>query len=90
MIKSTEATGGTYLWDTKRNPFNGADDTVNVAEADAETSSGIMTVDILSNGFKIKNTGTNNGTNQANTTYIYMAWAENPFTTSTGTPTTAR
>ena len=90
MIKSTEATGGTYLWDTKRNPFNGADDTVNVAEADAETSNGIMTVDILSNGFKIKNTGTNNGTNQANTTYIYMAWAENPFTTSTGTPTTAR
>ena len=90
MIKSTEATGGTYLWDTKRNPFNGADDTVNAAEADAETSNGIMTVDILSNGFKIKNTGSNNGTNQANTIYIYMAWAENPFVTSTGIPATAR
>jgi hypothetical protein len=90
MIKSTEATGGTYLWDTKRNPFNGADDTVNAAEADAETSNGIMTVDILSNGFKVMNTGTNNGTNQAGTEYIYMAWAENPFTTSTGIPTTAR
>jgi len=90
MIKSTTATGATYLWDTKRNPFNGADDTLNAAEADAETSNGIMTVDILSNGFKIKNTGANNGTNQSGTTYIFMAWAENPFVTSTGVPTTAR
>ena len=47
MIKSKSNTGGTYLWDTKRNPFNGADDTVNAAEADAETSNGIMTVDIV-------------------------------------------
>jgi len=90
MIKSKSNTGGTYLWDTKRNPFNGADDTVNAAEADAETSNGIMTVDIVSNGFKIKNTGSNNGTNQAGTEYIYMAWAEHPFVTSTGIPTTAR
>jgi hypothetical protein len=90
MIKSTTATGATYLWDTKRNPFNGADDTLNAAEADAETSNGIMTVDILSNGFKIKNTGANNGTNQSGTTYIFMAWAEHPFVTSTGVPTTAR
>ena len=52
MIKSTAATGAHYLWDTKRNPFNGADDTLNAAEADAETSNGIMTVDILSNGLK--------------------------------------
>lgn len=90
MIKSTTNTGATYLWDTKRNPFNGADDTLNAAEADQETSNGIMTVDILSNGFKVRNTGSNNGTNQSGTTYIYMAWAENPFTTSTGIPTTAR
>jgi len=90
MIKSTTATGATYLWDTKRNPFNGADDTLNAAEADAETSNGIMTVDILSNGFKIKNTGANNGTNQSGTKYVYYAFAENPFVTSTGIPTTAR
>tara|TARA_B100001093_G_C26807731_1_gene1006198 strand:- start:50 stop:1111 length:1062 start_codon:yes stop_codon:yes gene_type:complete len=90
IIKSLAATGAHYLWDTKRNTFNGADDTVNAAEADAETSNGIMTVDILSNGFKIKNTGANNGTNQSGTKYVYYAWAENPFVTSTGIPTTAR
>jgi len=45
-------------------------------------------VDFLSNGFKWRTT---NGTANTNgTTYIYMAFAENPFVTSTGIPTTAR
>jgi hypothetical protein len=90
MIKSTTATGATYLWDTKRSPFNGMDDYINAAESDAEGTNGILTIDIFSNGFKVMNTGTNNGTNQNGTDYIFMAWAENPFVTSTGTPTTAR
>jgi hypothetical protein len=52
----------------------------------AEESSGH--IDFLSNGFKMRNT---NGTqNSSGVTYIYMAFAENPFTTSTGIPTTAR
>ena len=45
-------------------------------------------VDFLSNGFKWRTT---NGTANTNgITYIYIAFAENPFTTSTGIPTTAR
>ena len=45
-------------------------------------------VDFLSNGFKWRTT---NGTANTNgTTYIYIAFGENPFTTSTGIPTTAR
>ena len=45
-------------------------------------------IDIVSNGFKQRtDTGYNN---QSGQTYIYMAIAENPFTTSTGIPTTAR
>ena len=52
----------------------------------AEESSGH--IDFLSNGFKMRNT---NGTqNSSGVTYIYMAFAENPFVTSTGIPTTAR
>jgi hypothetical protein len=44
-------------------------------------------VDFLSNGFKWRTT---NGTANTNgTTYIYMAWAENPFVAG-GVPTTAR
>lgn len=43
-------------------------------------------IDFLSNGFKKTDTF-NNASGQ---TYIYMAFAEHPFVSSTGTPTTAR
>jgi hypothetical protein len=44
-------------------------------------------IDTLSNGFKIRGyDGTINGYGN----YIYMAFAEDPFVTSTGLPTTAR
>ena len=43
---------------------------------------------MLSNGFKLR---TNNAvTNSSGKVYSYMAFAENPFVTSTGTPTTAK
>ena len=90
MIKSTTDTGSHVIWDSKRSPFNGMDDYLVAAEADAEGTNGIFTIDAVSNGFKIKNTGANNGLNQSGTKYVYYAWAENPFTTSTGVPTTAR
>jgi hypothetical protein len=45
-------------------------------------------IDLLSNGFKFR--GGNNQDNGSGSTYIYMAFAENPFVTSTGIPTTAR
>ena len=45
-------------------------------------------IDILSNGFRIRCThGSLNGSGE---TYCYGAFAENPFVTSTGVPTTAR
>ena len=44
--------------------------------------------DFISNGFKLRTT--NAAINASGGTYIYMAFAENPFTTSTGVPTTAR
>ena len=34
-------------------------------------------IDLLSNGFKIRDTG--NWCNESGATYIYMAWAESPF-----------
>ena len=45
-------------------------------------------IDLLSNGFKFR--GGNNQDNGSGSTYIYMCFAESPFTTSTGIPTTAR
>ena len=90
MIKSTTDTGSHVIWDSKRSPFNGMDDYLVAAEADAEGTNGIFTIDAVSNGFKIRNTGANNGLNQDATKYVYYAFAENPFTTSTGIPATAR
>ena len=45
-------------------------------------------IDFNSNGFRILTNSTT--VNSTNTGYIYMAFAENPFVTSTGIPTTAR
>ena len=81
--------GGTQNWliyDNKRNPFNLTSLNLkpNATTADA-TNNG---VDLLSNGFKFRsNDGDSNGYSDG---YIYMAFAEHPFTSSTGTPVTAR
>ena len=59
----------------------------NNSNAEDNSTSNLM-CDFLSNGFKIKS---NNGAmGSSGQTYIYMAFAENPFVTSTGIPTTAR
>ena len=68
---------------TNSNPLTDAIDTnQNIAKR------GTFTTDFLSTGFKIRHTS--GGTGTADETYIYMAWAESPFVSSTGTPTTAR
>ena len=56
----------------------------NLDSADATENS----MDFLSNGFKIRTSG--NGHNTSGGTYIYMAFAERPFVSSKGVPTTAR
>jgi hypothetical protein len=81
--------GGGNSWDmhdSARDPFNPSGRTLY-----ADTNGGELTgnnVDLLSNGFKQRDTSANR--NGSGNTYIYMAFAENPFTTSTGIPTTAR
>ena len=52
-----------------------------------EGSSGID-IDFLSNGFKLRAASTTVNTNT--TIHYYWAFAESPFVTSTGIPTTAR
>jgi hypothetical protein len=74
------------VFDNKRNPFNGADKRLAPSLNNAEDT--VSSIDFLSNGFKIRNSETT--LNESGTTILYMAFAENPFTTSTGIPTTAR
>ena len=85
MVKNT-STGGWQLRDNKRTTFNLLTNLNYANSSSAEqTTDGI---DFLSNGWKLRNAAGDN--NASGTAYIYMAFAENPFVTSTGVPGTAR
>jgi hypothetical protein len=89
MLKETGNTNSWWMFDTKRDTFNTADARLAANTADAEaTGSFTNVIDFLSNGFKLRNS--DSAWNRDGGTYIYMAFAENPFVTSTGIPTTAR
>jgi len=78
-----------HIIDNKRNPNNVAGKLLFADLANAEITYTTETLfDILSNGFKLR--GDYDHINKSGETIIYMAFAENPFVTSTGIPTTAR
>ena len=89
ITKESGSTGSWYMHDTKRDPSNGATHQLiaNTNAAEYDTGSDVN-IDILSNGFKQRYAGgTQNGDGD---THIYMAFAESPFVSSEGVPTTAR
>jgi hypothetical protein len=81
MIKRTD-TGGTdwVLLDSSRDPTNVVDQYLAANLSDAEAVYANDKVDFLSNGFKQR--GTASGQNGSGGTFIYMAFAENPFKNS--------
>jgi hypothetical protein len=87
MLKQSSNSGnGWFIIDSTRDPDNKTTSQyLRGDESGAEGSAKIL--DLLSNGFKLKNN--DSGVNGAYHTYIYMAFAENPFVTSTGMPTPA-
>ena len=90
MQKRIDSTGSWHILDGTRNSFNETD---NYAYADlsyAEYNGSNDGMDFLSNGFKLSNTYTGLNASGYSSKYIYAAFAENPFVTSTGIPTTAR
>jgi hypothetical protein len=86
MFKSTSTTGGWEIHDNKRDTFNPSSKRLFPHLSNAEATEDY--VDFVSNGFKFRTTDATGNT--SGTSYIYMAFAENPFVTSTGIPTTAR
>jgi hypothetical protein len=86
MIKRTDSTGNWFMFDNEREGYNPDNDRLiadsNLIEADPGES------DLLSNGFKMRFTSGN--VNASGGTYIYMAFAENPFVDSSGVPANAR
>ena len=87
FIELKRASQNWHVWDTTRNPSNPAKKWISSSTSAAEYTSA-ADIDILSNGFKIRNTEA--VTNNYNVEYIYTAFAEQPFVTSTGIPATAR
>jgi hypothetical protein len=91
MIIAKQSSGGQswQIHDTARDTFNLATRVLFPNNSSAEqNSSANGALDILSNGFKWRMADADQ--NGSGSTYIYMAFAENPFVTSTGVPATAR
>jgi hypothetical protein len=86
MIKGTSSNRNWNIIDVKRDTFNPSGDFLQANTSAVEDTSSID-IDFLSNGFKLRITSAR--VNAAET-YIYMAFAENPFVTSTGVPACAR
>jgi hypothetical protein len=100
--RAIEATSSYSSWailDSKRYPFNNnlAGNKVLWANANyaegtrgqgGSNDGGAANLDLLSNGFKVRDGGSDEA-NDLNDTYIYMAFAEQPFVTSSGVPCTA-
>jgi hypothetical protein len=84
------ATGSWYMHDSKRSPSNPVARALRADVPNVEIASTVH-MDMLSNGFKIRRSAYPiSNMNGIGSTYIFMAFAENPFVTSTGVPATAR
>jgi len=87
LVRHTDSVGENwFICDNKREGYNAENNRLmpNITSVEIDDSP----IDILSNGFKARETG--NKVNGSGRNYIYMAFAESPFVTSTGIPTTAR
>ena len=75
MIRRTDTTGDWTVIDTARNPYNlaGIETYLELVNNEAAGNN----VDLMSNGFKLRNT--NAWVNASGGTYVYMAFAETPF-----------
>ena len=78
IIKRTDSTSSWSIYDVKRGPINPADELIWVDLVDAEGTSTEYRLDILSNGFKLRDDGSNSQ-NINGGTFLYMAFAEAPF-----------
>ena len=77
ILKRTNSAASWVIHDNKRAGYNGDNDYLHPDLVQAESDGSTGTLDILSNGFKLRMTaGTHNGNGD---TFIYLAFAESPF-----------
>jgi len=80
VVTKRNGSSGWPMHDDKRSPYNVTEATLYANAADAEVNPSTEDIDFLSNGFKMR--GTTTARNSSGSTYIYMAFAENPFKNS--------
>ena len=86
MVKQHTANGNSwFMYDSAGGDFNGSRSYLRANDTSVRASGDLM--QFFSNGFKLKHN--DSALNGDNHDYIYMAFAENPFVTSGGAPTTA-
>jgi len=87
VIQKQINAGGEYwmMKDSEREPFaqNDANIYPNATNVEGDTNG----IDLLSNGFKCRTSGA--GSNASGATYLYIAFAKQPFVSSKGVPATA-
>ena len=86
LQKKTSGTSDWVIYDNKRDPSNVVTQELKANSNAVESS--FTNIDILSNGFKQR--ADYAYTNNSGGTYIYLAFAEAPFTNSNGIPNNAR
>ena len=87
LFKRSDSSGNWFIVDNKRDPFNECTRDLYPNTSGTETNNSNF-VDFLSDGFKLRTTGT--AVNGSGGTYIYMAIAEQPGLTPYDTQTNAR
>jgi hypothetical protein len=80
MIKASNAIEDWVIMDVARSPYNGVNLWLNAEDSSADATLTPPQFDFNSNGMKLR--GTSSTVNATGTTYIYMAFASNPFKTS--------
>jgi hypothetical protein len=79
LVKRTDAADNWLIWDSSRSTYNVVGNMLFPDSSSAEATGGSY-IDFTSNGFKLRDTNT--GRNASGGTYIYAAFAENPFNIS--------
>ena len=88
LIKGIDEPRNWFIYDNTRPNSNVTNLYLLADLPQTEQTGSASGIDFVSNGFKMRNTFLS--LNKASINYIYMAFAENPFVTSTGVPVTAR
>jgi hypothetical protein len=88
MVKNSTGAGNWLIWDSQRGPYNVMGAVLQPNTTSSEAAITAYPIDFLSNGFKHRQNHSHQ--NAGGNTYIYAAFAENPFGGANTSPATAR